>query len=183
MRTAVQWEGREVGWLDWRPDAYGVQVEVDCAQSEDALLLRCYGETAAVPLLIGLPAPEGGRLRLRRHISRETLKASGCAQSPPTVFYLSETGARGISDAPEQPTIEEDMRPAILEEPAEEIRTGDTVLDLLLTERAVTVAQESAGVVLRCPFAPKKPFALAPVFALCSVKEGDAVLRWPLQKA
>ena len=75
MQTEVYFAGGSVGKLDWEADARGVQVDLDCTLCGEGELLRCYGEWASGAVLrIGLPAPEDGRLRLRRRLSRETLK-------------------------------------------------------------------------------------------------------------
>ena len=60
MRAVVNYADGPVGWLDWQPDPFGVQVTVDCEIPSGAPpLLRCWGETGGEPLLVGLPAPEG----------------------------------------------------------------------------------------------------------------------------
>lgn len=191
MRAEVTYAGERAGWLSWEPDAYGVQVEVDCVLPPDAPLLRCYGETGGAPLLVGLPAPENGRLQLQRHLSREMLKAAGCADGPPTVFYLAERprppdvpermdGAEKAakSEPPgEQPTP--DAPPA----PELSLRTGDSVLDALLDSGEVCAECVQQGIRLHCAFAPDRPFALAPAFVLCRVEADEAVLDWTKKDA
>ena len=56
--------------------------------------------------------------------------------------------------------------------------TGDTVLDALLSNENVQIQQTETGLRLQCPFDPKKPFALAPVFVLCRTERSTAVLEW-----
>ena len=172
MQAEVEYRGETVGRIEWTPDAYGVCVNVDCGCPADAPLLRCYGVRAdAAPLLIGLPAPEGARLRLTRHLSRETLRAAGYAAAKPARFYL----ACAQDSVPPPPKTE---APA----PAPP-RTGDTVLDSLLAQGGICARQEGDTTVLRCAFAPDRPFALAPAFVLCAVENGEAVLRWTKKDA
>ncbi|MDO5142789.1 MAG: hypothetical protein Q4D31_07195 [Eubacteriales bacterium] len=177
MRLDVQYAGAEVGTLDWLPDAYGVQVELDCARPTGAPpLLRCYGQTAGAPLLIGLPAPQQGRLRLSRHLSRETLKAAGCAQTAPQRCYLAERPEPTQTPVPARPD-----RP--VQAPAPPLRTGDQILDALLDNGAVHVAPAGDALLLSCTFAPDAPFALAPACVRCTVAGGRATLRWTKQDA
>lgn len=169
MRATVQYAEGTVGWLDWQPDPYGVQVTVDCAIPDGAPpLLRCWGETSGAPLLVGLPAPEGGRLRLRRHLSRETLKGAGCASQPPSLFYLAGQPRQAAPSSPPGAEVEPDAA----------LQTGDAVLDTLLREGTVHAERLGEGVRLRCTFASDQPFALAPAFVLCRVEGGQAVLDW-----
>lgn len=191
MRAEVTYAEERAGWLSWEPDAYGVQVEVDCVLPPDAPLLRCYGETGGEPLLVGLPAPENGRLQLRRHLSRETLKAAGCADGPPMAFYLAERprppdaseqmdGAEKTAD-PEPPHEQpmSDAPPA----PEPSLRTGDSVLDALLERGEVCAERMQQDIRLHCAFAPDQPFALAPAFVLCRVEADEAVLDWTKKDA
>ena len=184
MRTAVEYEGKPVSWLLWEPDAYGVQIVVDCELPSGAPpLLRCYGEIGDEPLLVGLPAPEDGRLRLRRHLSKETLKAAGCIERPPMAFYLAE-----------RPRQKDDVMPQTEQSPQDEIlqtpdhgkpplRTGDAVLDALLDSGAVHAERIQEGIRLHCLFAPNRPFGLAPAFVLCQVKGDEATLDWTKKDA
>ncbi len=183
MQAEVYFAGQPAGTILWVPDAYGVQIELDCAMPDDReKLLRCYGETDGTPLLIGLPEPVHGRLRLKRHLSRETLKAAGCDHALPLRFYLS--------DSPQPPAAQPEAQPApprapentpVQEQPA--VRTGDEVLDRLLDSGTVQGEDEGASVLLRCAFAPDQPFALAPAFVLCTVENGHAALRWTKKDA
>lgn len=178
MRTEVSCVGEPVGWLDWQTDAFGAQVTVDCVAPPGAPpLLRCWGETGGKPLLIGLPAPEDGCLRLRRHLSRETLKAAGCADAPPTAFYLSvqpQAAPEPASPAHEPPAPQAAVAP---------VQTGDAVLDGLLGQGAVRAEPCADGMRLRCAFASDRPFALAPAFVLCRVEGDEAVLDWKKKDA
>ena len=67
MQAEVFYAGEPVGTLSWTPDAYGVQVRLDCAcpDSGDGLL-RCYAGIGDRAMRIGLPEPQNGRLRLER---------------------------------------------------------------------------------------------------------------------
>nr|WP_297275467.1 hypothetical protein [uncultured Agathobaculum sp.] len=183
MRATVSYAGEPTGWLLWEPDAYGVQIEVDCAMPPDAPLLRCYGETGGAPLLIGLPAPENGRLRLRRHLSKETLKAAGCADGPPAAFYLAERSRQkdDVVPQPEQTPQDTASQPQITVKPS--LRTGDAVLDALLDGGEVHVERRQEGLRLHCPFSPDRPFALAPAFVLCRVEGDEATLDWTKKDA
>ena len=175
MRAVVNYTDGPVGWLDWQPDPFGVQVTVDCEIPSGAPpLLRCWGKTGGEPLLVGLPAPEGGRLRLHRHLSRETLKGAGCAAQPPSAFYLSERPQQAVQPAPSETAV-----------PTADaaIQTGDAVLDTLLREGTVRTERYAEGVRLRCPFAPDRPFALAPAFVLCRVEGEEAILDWTKKDA
>ncbi|MGI6181108.1 MAG: hypothetical protein ACOYIE_03420 [Agathobaculum sp.] len=173
MQAEIWYENRSTGTLEWEYDPYGVRITLDCAKpGKEETLLRCYGKTDGFPLLIGLPEPKGERLRLSRHLSRETLKAAGCLHRMPDFFYLSENGA--------MPAQKENRAADALENksPAAAYTTGDAVLDRLLSEEEISCRQQDACLELRCTFRPDKPFALAPIFALCSVQKEDAVLRW-----
>ncbi len=179
MQAEVYFAGQPAGTILWVPDAYGVQIELDCAMLDDGeKLLRCYGETDGTPLLIGLPEPVHGRLRLKRHLSRETLKAAGCDHAPPLRFYLSDSTQPPAAQPEEQPVLESAQAQ---EEP--HVRTGDEVLDRLLDSGTVQGEDEGASVLLRCAFAPDQPFALAPAFVLCTVENGHAALRWTKKDA
>lgn len=180
MRAEVTYAGSPAGWLSWEPDAYGVQVGVDCAMPSGAPLLRCYGETGKTPLLVGLPAPENGRLRLRRHLSKETLKAAGCADGPPAAFYLAERPS-----VMEKPAPKPEQPPKDASQPKSEppLRTGDAVLDALLDSGAVRAERIPEGIRLRCVFLPDRSFALAPAFVLCRVQGDEAVLDWTKKDA
>lgn len=178
MRTAVEYEGKPVGWLLWEPDAYGAQIEVDCEMPSGAPLLRCYGKTGDAPLLVGLPAPEDGRLRLRRHLSKETLKAAGCIESPPTAFYLAERPRQKDDVVPQ---VEQFPQNTTLQPPdhgKSPLRTGDAVLDALLDSGEVHAERIQEGIRLHCLFAPNQPFGLAPAFVLCRVEGDEATLDW-----
>lgn len=186
MWAEVNYQDRAVGTLEWKADTYGVQVELDCEMPCGPLtLLRCYGQTDGAPLLIGLPEPKGGRLRLTRHLSRETLKSAGCLHNPPYAFYLSENG--NIAEREEQQEgSDNDLVPeASAEQTAPEARlsTGDLVLDSLLEQGGIAQTAEQGGIELRCAFMPDKPFPLAPAFVLCTVQDGQAVLHWTKKDA
>ena len=181
MQTEVYFAGGSVGKLDWEADARGVQVDLDCTLCGEGALLRCYGEWASGAVLrIGLPAPKDGRLRLRRRLSRETLKTAGCPAAVPQRVYLAAAPEPPVirrNPASKAEEIEQTAEPAQAE-PLFTVQTGDTVLDALLTEGVVQI--ERVGDVLRlsCPFASDRPFALAPAFVLCSVRGERAELRW-----
>lgn len=182
MRAEVTYAGNPAGWLLWEPDTYGVQVELDCDMPSGAPLLRCYGETGHTPLLVGLPAPENGRLRLRRHLSRETLKDAGCADGPPAAFYLAERPNQPDIQMPqEQPTLQ-NAQPAPAPKQLQ-LRTGDSVLDALLDRGEVYAERMKKGIRLRCSFSSDRPFALAPAFVLCRVEGDEAVLDWTKKDA
>lgn len=184
MRAAVMYAGEPAGWLIWEPDAYGVQIEVDCAMPPDAPLLRCYGETDGEPLLVGLPAPENGRLRLRRHLSKETLKTAGCMNDPPAVFYLAEHPKQKNDTAMEtEQSVQDDAPPQASDNAKPPLRTGDAVLDALLDGGEVHAERSPEGLRLHCPFASDRSFALAPAFVLCRVEGDEAVLDWTKKDA
>lgn len=184
MRAAINYAGEPAGWLIWEPDAYGVQIEVDCVMSPDAPLLRCYGETDGEPLLVGLPAPENGRLRLRRHLSKETLKTAGCMDNPPKAFYLAEhPQQKSDTSTREERPSQEDAPPQVSDNAKPPLQTGDEVLDALLDAGKVHAERRQEGLRLRCPFVSDRPFALAPAFVLCRVEGDEAVLDWTKKDA
>ena len=159
MRTAVYFEGRRAGSLDWRQESGGVRAVLDCELCS-ACILRVYAETeGAAPLYVGLPEPQGGRLRLARRLSAETLRQAGWTGKEPLRVYLAE--------------------PPCIEPP----RTGDAVLDALIEAGAVSAVRTENGVCLSCPFSPHEPFALAPAFVLCRAEQGRAVLDWKTEGA
>ena len=128
MQAEVRFRGSAVGRLEWLPDAYGVRIDLDCAIPCD-LLLRCYAAAdGARPLLVGLPEPVGGRLRLTRHLSRETLKTAGYANQQPSDFYLSageeeEVGRQSVS----QQDASEQAPPPDARQTERQVWTGDVV--------------------------------------------------------
>ncbi len=184
MRAAVNYAGEPAGWLIWEPDAYGVQIEVDCAMPPDAPLLRCYGETGGEPLLVGLPAPENGRLRLRRHLSKETLKATGCMNDLPKAFYLAEHPHQKDAAATEtEQPLQADVPSQTSDNAKPPLQTGDAVLDALLDGGEVQAERRQEGLRLHCPFASDRPFALAPAFVLCRVERDEAILDWTKKDA
>ena len=161
MRADVFHNDTPIGTIEWETDSRGVQVVLDCALCGEGALLRCYAVCGGQTLRVGLPEPEGGRLRLRRRLSREMLREAGC-ETPPERFYLALTPETaqpvGASAAP--------------------IGTGDAVLDALLSNENVQIQPTETGLRLQCPFDPQKPFALAPAFVLCRVEGKNAVLEW-----
>ncbi len=161
MQAEVFYNDTLIGTIDWTPDVHGVQVNLDCAVCGDDLL-RCYAVFGENVLRVGLPAPEHGRLRLRRHLSRETLREAGCLGEPER-FYLAP--------APE-PLPQSNAPPEL------SLVTGDAVLDALLSAGEVQIEQTENGLRLQCPFDPKKPFALAPAFVLCRIEGNTAALEW-----
>lgn len=191
MRTEVQYAGQPAGWIEWEPDAFGVQISLDCAIPDDpCTLLRCYARTNEIPLLVGLPEPVAGRLRLTRHLSSETLKAAGCAERTPEVFYLSETGQPSWHPTREENVTPEKTATALPAADSEEkncgpiaVHTGDAVLDALLVTGEIEAERVGDTVELHCPFSPSEPFALAPCFVLCTVENGRAVLRYEKEDA
>lgn len=184
MRASVNYAGEPAGWLIWEPDAYGVQIEVDCAMPPDAPLLRCYGETGGEPLLVGLPAPENGRLRLRRHLSKETLKAAGCMDDPPKAFYLAEhPQQKHDAVTEEEQCSQDDGAPQDSDSAEPLLRTGDAVLDALLDGGEVRAERRQESLRLHCRFVSDRPFALAPAFVLCRVEGDDAILDWTKKDA
>ncbi len=98
MRADVFCNNNPIGTIDWTPDACGVQVNLDCAVGGDELL-RCYAVVNGNILRVGLPAPEHGRLRLRRHLSRQMLHETGC-EGEPERFYLRRSLCRRAMHRP-----------------------------------------------------------------------------------
>ena len=182
MKADVQYRGKPVGTLEWTEDAYGAAVTLDCAMPSDPLtLLRCYGRTGnGGNLLIGLPEPQGGRLRLKRRLTRETLKAAGCDHTVPQDFYLALQPEEGTTEDRQEPPKEKPMEPVTSAEPA--AQTGEPLLDALIREGMVECERHGNDMLLSCPFLDDQPFALAPLFVLCSVESGRALLRWNSEK-
>ena len=177
MRTAVYFEGRRAGSLDWRQESGGVRAVLDCELCS-ACILRVYAETeGAAPLYVGLPEPQGGRLRLARRLSAETLRQAGWTGKEPLRVYLAERQEQ-------TPRVEPEKRAPRTEPPCiEPPRTGDAVLDALIKAGAVSAVRTENGVCLSCPFSPHEPFALAPAFVLCRAEQGRAVLDWKTEGA
>ena len=161
MRADVFCNNNPIGTIDWTPDKSGVQVNLDCAVCGNELL-RCYAVVNGNILRVGLPAPEHGRLRLRRHLSRQMLHETGCEGEPERFYLASAPEPLPQSNAPPKPPLV----------------TGDTVLDALLSSENVQIQPTETGLRLQCPFDPKKPFALAPAFVLCRTEGNTAVLEW-----
>ena len=139
MRADVFCNNNPIGTIDWTPDACGVQVNLDCAVCGDELL-RCYAVVNGNILRVGLPAPEHGRLRLRRHLSRQMLHETGCEGEPERFYLASAPEPLPQSNAPPEPPLV----------------TGDTVLDALLSNENVQIQPTETGLRLQCPFDPKK---------------------------
>ncbi|MFR4415263.1 MAG: hypothetical protein ACLT4C_08460, partial [Butyricicoccus sp.] len=99
-----------------------VQVNLDCAVCGNELL-RCYAVVNGNILRVGLPAPEHGRLRLRRHLSRQMLHETGCEGEPERFYLASAPEPLPQSNAPPEPPVV----------------TGDTVLDALLSNENVQI--------------------------------------------
>lgn len=172
MRTAVYFEGRQAGSLDWRQETGGVRAALDC-EICSTHILRVYAETeGAAPLYVGLPEPQGGRLRLARRLSAETLRQAGWTGREPQRVYLAEKPETAPRAEPEKcaPHIEPPL-------------TGDAVLDALIKEGAVRAERTENAIRLSCPFSPQEPFSLAPAFVLCRVEQGRAVLDWKTEGA
>ena len=177
MRTAVYFEGRRAGSLDWRQESGGVRAVLDCELCS-ACILRVYAETeGAAPLYVGLPEPQGGRLRLARRLSAETLRQAGWTGKEPLRVYLAERQEQA-------PRVEPEKRAPRTEPPCiEPPRTGDAVLDALIEAGAVSAERTENGVCLSCLFSSHEPFALAPAFVLCRAEQGRAVLDWKTEGA
>lgn len=79
----------------------------------------------------------------------------------------------------EQPLESAKARPAPLP------HTGDALLDSMLADGALEISctEEADAIVCTCEFAKDKAFALAPLFGLCTIEHGKAVLRWNKQGA
>ena len=102
MRADVFCNNNPIGTIDWTPDACGVQVNLDCAVCGDELL-RCYAVVNGNILRVGLPAPEHGRLCLRRHLSRQMLHETGCEGEPERFYLASAPEPLPQSNAPPNP--------------------------------------------------------------------------------
>lgn len=125
-----------------------MRVVLDCELCS-ACILRVYAETeGAAPLYVGLPEPQGGRLRLVRRLSAETLRQAGWTGKEPLRVYLAERQEQ-------TPRVEPEKRAPRTEPP----RTGDAVLDALIEAGAVSAERTEDGVCLSCPFSPHEPFA------------------------
>ena len=142
MRTAVYFEGRRAGSLDWRQESGGVRAVLDCELCS-ACILRVYAETeGAAPLYVGLPEPQGGRLRLAKRLSAETLRQAGWTGKEPLRVYLAERQEQ-------TPRVEPEKRAPRTEPP----RTGDAVLDALIEAGAVSGADGERGLPVLSVFA------------------------------
>lgn len=177
MRAEITFDGAPVGTLDWRADSRGAEVALDCVCCGERIL-RVFAETeGAAPLYVGLPEPQGGRLRLARRLSAETLRQAGWTGKEPLRVYLAERQEQ-------TPRVEPEKRAPRTEPPCiEPPRTGDAVLDALIEAGAVSAVRTENGVCLSCPFSPHEPFALAPAFVLCRAERGRAVLDWKTEGA
>ena len=204
MRAEVTFDGAPVGTLDWRADSRGAEVALDCVCCGERIL-RVFAESGgAGTLYVGLPEPQGGRLRLTRRLSAETLHRAGWEGKTPERVYLAEkplprTEPPEPQSAPrvepprtEPPRTGDAVLDALIEAGAVSVEpppvppvrtTGDEVLDALIEAGAVSVERTENGVCLSCPFSPHEPFALAPAFVLCRAERGRAVLDWKTEGA
>ena len=160
MRADVFCNNNPIGTIDWTPDACGVQVNLDCAVCGDELL-RCYAVVNGNILRVGLPAPEHGRLRLRRHLSRQMLHETGC-EGEPERFYLASAPAFAAEQCAAQAA-------------ACHRRYGPGRASIQ-RKRADSADRDRTASAMS--FDPKKPFALAPAFVLCRTEGNTAVLEW-----
>lgn len=182
MRAEVTFDGAPVGTLDWRADSRGAEVALDCVCCGERIL-RVFAESGgAGTLYVGLPEPQGGRLRLTRRLSAETLHRAGWEGKTPERVYLAEKPLPRTE--PPEPQSAPRVEPPRVEPPRiEPPRTGDAVLDALIEAGAVSAERTENGVCLSCPFLPHEPFALAPAFVLCRAERGRAVLDWKTEGA
>ena len=178
MRAEVTFDGAPVGTLDWRADSRGAEVTLDCVCCGERIL-RVFAESwGAGTLYVGLPEPQGGRLRLTRRLSAETLHRAGWEGKTPERVYLAE------KPLPRTEPPEPQSAPRVEPPPVPPVRTtGDEVLDALIEAGAVSAERTENGVCLSCPFSPHEPFALAPAFVLCRAERGRAVLDWKTEGA
>ena len=92
MRTAVYFEGRRAGSLDWRQESGGVRAVLDCELCS-ACILRVYAETeGAAPLYVGLPEPQGGRLAERQEQTPRVEPEKRAPRTEPPCIEPPRTG-------------------------------------------------------------------------------------------
>lgn len=147
----VFYQNRAVGTVAVEQQNHGICFDAICAVGE-APILRLYGETNGKFLPIGVLAPQGDVLQIRRTVSRETLRQLGFADAPPRQFLLSE-------------------------QPPQHAHTGDRLLDAALQNSTVTLRHTADGFEVSCPFDPSIPSPLAFALAACTVIDMRAVLR------
>ena len=162
MRADVFCNDNPIGTIDWTPDACGVQVNLDCAVCGDELL-RCYAVVNGNILRVGLPAPEHGRLRLRRHLSRQMLHETGCEGEPERFYLASAPEPLPQSNAPPEPPVV----------------TGDTILDALLSNENDADSADRDRTASAMSVRPEKSRShWHPLFVLCRTEGNTAVLEW-----
>ncbi|MFQ9126836.1 MAG: hypothetical protein ACLR4Z_08625 [Butyricicoccaceae bacterium] len=148
MRTAVYFEGRRAGSLDWRQESGGVRAVLDCELCS-ACILRVYAETeGAAPLYCRSARAAGRQAAPARRLSAETLRQAGWTGKEPLRVYLAERQEQ-------TPRVEPEKRAPRTEPPCiEPPRTGDAVLDALIEAGAVSAVRTENGGRLSCPFSP-----------------------------
>ena len=147
----VFYQNRAVGTVALEQWQNGVCFDAICSV-EEAPILRLYGERDGNFLPIGVLAPQGDVLQIRRTLSQQTLREHGFADMLPRQFLLSE-------------------------QPPQSERTGDRLIDAALQNGAVTLQHTADGFEISCPFDPSVPSPLAFALTACTVIERRAVLR------
>lgn len=110
---------------------------------------------------------------------------SSVSTERPKVISEPREQSEPPSDSTEQPEViskspEQSEQPEVSDYTLSEtpLCTGDDILDELLQCGDVISAVCGETIILRCPFVPDQPFALAPAFVLCAVRGREAILRW-----
>lgn len=162
MVFAVQRRGSTVGSVTVTEGARAVTFEVDCAGGAMEIV-RCYGVTGNEPLLIGVLEPEDGKLRCKRTITQQSLKAHG--GQIPKEYYLYG----GPEDTP--CTKRKDM-----------VWTLDPDIDAALEHGTIFAEETAYGLCLRCEFSNDKPFTLCFAAPACHIEQLEgkrfAVFAW-----
>ena len=161
MRADVFCNNNPIGTIDWTRTPAACRVNLDCAVCGNELL-RCYAVVNGNILRVGLPAPEHGRLRLRRHLSRQMLHETGCEGNPSgSISRLRRSLCRRAMRRPSR-RLSPEIRSWTRFYPAKTCRFSRPRPDCVCNVRSTR----------------KKPFALAPVFVLCRTEGNTAVLEW-----
>lgn len=104
---------------------------------------------------------------------------------PPPREMPQMPGPEVMAEAKEMPCEDAMQMPSLKQEKSAPPQTGDPLLNHLLSDDTlgITCMEDAEMIVVSCAFASDKPFALAPLFGLCTVEDGKAVLRWKKQSA
>lgn len=162
MTQRLELEGG--GYLEYCEE--GAQVRCFVRRGMDgAGLYKVWLHGSETDLLLGTLIPEGGWLKLRRTVSRDTLERAGCW---PILGGKTALSFSFSSEVPRQypSSWRWDHRPAL--------RFSDSILAEAAAAVGPMLLRETAhGFQLAAPFDPKRPFPIPMLFCLARIDSVD----------